>query len=125
MMEMTMHNRSILIVEDDPDIRGALAAFLESYGYPVVEAEHGQEALRCLQGETGFCLIVLDLFMPKMNGWAFRTEQVKEPRWASIPVLVISADSVAARRAVTPGVVAAMTKPVELERLLEVVSQHC
>jgi CheY-like chemotaxis protein len=63
--------------------------------------------------------------MPRMNGWAFRAEQMKDPRLAAIPVLVIGADPQAAKRALAPGVVAAMTKPVELERVLQVVAQHC
>jgi len=119
------HTGSILIVEDDPDVRGALAAFLETQGYPVVEAEHGREALRQLEAGNVVCLILLDLFMPEMSGWMFRAEQIKDSRWASIPVLVLTADSAAARRAVTPGIVGAMTKPVEFDRLLDVVRQHC
>jgi len=120
-----MHNDKILIVEDDPDVRGALAAVLEAEGYGVVEAENGREALDRLRNGTDFCLILLDLFMPEMNGWAFRTEQMQDPRLAAIPVVVISADSVAAKRAVSPGIVAAMTKPVEFGSLLDVVGQHC
>ena len=48
----------ILIVEDDSDVREALAAFLESEGYGVVEAEHGEVALRRLRTATRFCLIL-------------------------------------------------------------------
>jgi CheY-like chemotaxis protein len=116
---------SILIVEDDPDVRGALAAVLESEGYRVLEAGDGRQALRRLRDSTSICLILLDLFMPEMNGWEFRAEQMKDPELAAIPVLVISADSAAAKRAITPGVVAAMTKPVEFPSLLEVIGQHC
>jgi len=120
------HPCSILVVEDDPDVRGALAAVLENAGYSVVEAEHGRAALVQLRGATPVCLIVLDLFMPEMNGWEFRAEQMKDAKLAGIPVVVISADSVAAKRAASAGgVVAAMTKPVELDRLLEVIAQHC
>ena len=120
-----MHDDKILIVEDDPDVRGALAAVLEDQGYGVVEAENGRQALEQLRSGTEFCLILLDLFMPEMNGWAFRAEQMSDPRLASIPVVVISADSAAAKRAVSPGIVAAMTKPVEFGSLLDVVGQHC
>jgi len=116
---------SILVVEDDADVRGAVAAILEAHGYQVVQAENGRQALQHLRGSTPFCLILLDLFMPDMNGWEFRAEQMKDPALARIPVLVLTADSVAAKRAVTPGVVAAMTKPVEFDRLLQVVDQHC
>jgi CheY-like chemotaxis protein len=116
---------SILIVEDDADIRESLAAVLEAEGYRVVEAENGRVALEALRGGTRCCLIILDLFMPEMNGWTFRAEQAKDPRLADIPVVVISADSVAARRAAAMGVVAAMTKPIEFGRLLDIVGQHC
>ena len=120
-----MGREKILIVEDDDDVREALAAFLEGEGYEVAEAGDGAEALRQLRSGGEFCLIVLDLFMPVMNGWAFRAEQMNDPRLASIPVVVISADSAAAKRAVSPGIVAAMTKPVEFGSLLNVVGKHC
>ena len=115
----------ILIVEDDPDLRGALAAILEDAGYSIVEAEHGGEALAHLRSGMAFCLIVLDLFMPEMNGWAFRAEQTRDPQLAPIPVVVISADSKSAERAKALGVVTALTKPVDVDRLLQVLGQHC
>jgi CheY-like chemotaxis protein len=63
--------------------------------------------------------------MPVMDGWTFREEQTKDPRFAEIPVIVISADTAAARRALDTGVVAAMTKPVEYDPLLNLVAEHC
>src|SRR5262249_14051080 len=120
-----MHTDKILVVEDDPDVRGALVAVLEEKGYGVVEAENGRDALEHLRGGAGFCLILLDLFMPEVNGAAVRTEQMRAPRLALIPVVVISADSAAAKRAVSPGIVAAMTKPVEFGPLLDLIARHC
>jgi CheY-like chemotaxis protein len=121
-----MTSKSILVVEDDADVREAVAAVLESAGYRVVEAEHGRAALERLRDQGSIiCLILLDLFMPEMNGWAFRSAQMQDPALASIPVLVLSADSMAAQRAVTPGVIAALTKPVEFDQLLRLVAQHC
>jgi CheY-like chemotaxis protein len=118
--------KSILLVEDDPDVRDAVVALLEAAGYRVVAAEHGREALARLRTDaSAFCMILLDLFMPEMNGWTFRTEQMRDPALAGIPVLVLSADSHAAQRAITPGVVGAMTKPIEFDRLLEVIAKHC
>lgn len=116
---------TILIVEDDPDVRAALAAVLELQGYDVVVADNGRAALDVLRTGVDVCLILLDLFMPEMDGWAFRTEQMKDARIADVPVIVISADSVAARRAMDLGVVAAMTKPVEYEPLLDLLAEHC
>ena len=121
---MTAH--CVLVVDDDVDLRGALAAVLESHGYGVVEANHGREALDVLTRDPDrFCLIVLDLFMPEMDGWTFLAEQGKDSRLVDKPVLVVTADPIAARRAAARGVVAAMTKPVDFGRLLCAVRQHC
>jgi CheY-like chemotaxis protein len=122
---MTHTGRSVLIVEDDADVRGAVATILELHGYAVREANNGREALEQLANSDEVCLILLDLFMPEMNGWAFRTEQMKDPRLARIPVVVVSADPAAARRAVSPGVIAALTKPIEFGDLLELVDANC
>ena len=121
-----MHDgKSILIVEDDDDVRGALAAFLEGEGYSVVEAEHGRAALDQLHSPLSFCLILLDLFMPVMNGWAFRAEQQKDPQIAGIPVVLVTADRMATKHAADLGAVAEVVKPIEFERLLEHVSRYC
>jgi CheY-like chemotaxis protein len=72
-----------------------------------------------------FCLILLDLFMPVMNGWTFRSEQLRDPTLAAIPVVVISADTEAVRKAATLGAVAAMAKPLDFGRLLDTVARHC
>jgi len=114
----------ILVVEDDDDVREALVALLEAHGYRAIEADNGRKALERLQ-ESAVCLILLDLYMPEMNGWAFRAEQVKDARLANIPVVVVSADSAAARRAASPGVVAVINKPVEFAKLLHVLREYC
>ena len=115
----------VLIVEDDDDLRAVVATILQSEGYPVIEAEHGLAALEKLRAGADICLILLDLFMPAMNGWAFRQQQLSDPAIADIPVVVMTADADAARQASTLGVVASMTKPVDFERLLRVVDQYC
>ena len=122
-----MHHpdKSVLIVEDDADVRESLAAILEAEGYQVIEAENGAVALDQLRRSSPVCLILLDLFMPTMNGWAFRDEQLRDPTLAPIPVVVISADAAAARRAATLGVVSALTKPLDFDRLLQIVGEYC
>ena len=123
---MHLDGKRVMIVEDDYEARESLAAVLVSEGYAVAEAEHGQAALEQLRrSPTDFCLIVLDLFMPVMNGWAFRDAQVKDPTLAAIPVVVVTADATAARRASELGIAAAMTKPVDFDRLLAVVGEYC
>jgi DNA-binding response OmpR family regulator len=124
--QMTEHTsgKSVLIVEDDDDVRGALAAFLEAEGYRVREASDGAAALRELRaGSVG--LVLLDLWMPGMNGWEFRAEQVKDVTLADVPVVVITADQAAARRATALGVSGCMTKPIEFPELLAHVARYC
>jgi len=117
---------TVLLVEDDDDVRAAYAAYLEGAGYVVVEAADGREALQRLRTAPGnFCLILLDLFMPTMNGWAFRAEQLRDPKLASIPVVVVSADSAVARRAADLGAAGWVGKPIDFDRLLALVATHC
>ena len=122
---MEPRHGSVLIVDDEDDLRESLAAVLEAEGYSVIEADNGETALRRLEDPTAVCLILLDLFMPIMNGWTFRQRQLGNPDLAAIPVVVISADAAAARRATALGVVDAIAKPLDLDRLLQVVSRHC
>jgi CheY-like chemotaxis protein len=115
----------LLIVEDDFDIRDTLAQILEEEGYHVAGASNGQEALDMLGNAPPPRLILLDLMMPVMNGWQFRTEQLKDPKIASIPVVIISADAAVHEKVGSLGAVAVMKKPIQLERLLELVGQYC
>jgi CheY-like chemotaxis protein len=79
------------VVDDDPDIIDALADVLTGAGYEVVSAGHGGEALEYLRKHAAPALILLDLFMPVMNGWEFLQQFEKDPALAPIPVIVISA----------------------------------
>jgi CheY-like chemotaxis protein len=115
----------ILIVEDDDDIREALSQILELEGYAVRGAANGQEALNVIDKEPVPCLILLDLMMPIMDGWQFRDEQLKDPRAARVPVVVISADASVHQKAASLGAVSVLAKPISLDRLLRAVQSHC
>ena len=121
-----MHHASILLVEDDDDIRQAMTIFLEGAGYRVVEAKDGEEALRLLRASVSrFCLVLLDLFMPVKNGWEFRAEQVADPAIAHVPVVVVSADRNARQKADTLGALDYLVKPIDFDRLLGAVAEYC
>ena len=115
---------SVLIVEDDPDARDSLCALLETEGYRVRAAGHGEEALRMLRS-AGACIVVLDIFMPVMNGFEFLCEKSRDPALARLPVIVVSADATAVQQASHRGVAAALTKPVDHDRLLDLIRRHC
>lgn len=83
---------TILLVDDDMDIREALSETLEDFGYSVTTAAHGADALRRLRSMSSppSC-ILLDLMMPVMDGYEFLDERRKDPALVSIPVAVITA----------------------------------
>ena len=109
----------VLIVEDDNDLREALAESFRAEGYTVAEADHGQSAMKHLQESVLPRVILLDLMMPVMDGWGFRTAQLQDPLLASLPVIVITGDGRPAARAVAADEY--VTKPIDFDRLLTVV----
>lgn len=116
----------ILVVEDEADLRALIVGLLRSDGYDVVGASDGEEALRLLrERHLRPCLILLDLLMPRMDGWEFCAVQRRDPRLAGIPVVVVTgyAQDLASRPAL--GAVATLTKPFDLDKLLSVVGAHC
>ena len=117
------NGKTILVVDDDQDIRDTLTELLQEEGYAVVRASHGGEALCALRELPSPSLILLDLMMPVMDGWQFRTEQRKDPALASIPVVVISATG-KDEKVSALGAVQFLKKPIRLEQLLEAVARH-
>jgi CheY-like chemotaxis protein len=85
-------SKAILVVEDDADIRDSMEELLGDEGYQVVSAVHGLDALTRLRAAAELPgLILLDLMMPEMDGYAFRAEQLKDPKLSGIPVVLMSA----------------------------------
>ena len=112
-------DRPVLVVDDEPDVRDLLRTLLEMEGYRVVCAANGREALAHLAREPRAGLVLLDLAMPVMDGFGFRSEMLRDPRLADIPVIIVSAmrprdDPVAMLQPA-----AVVPKPVDAEALLE------
>jgi CheY-like chemotaxis protein len=116
--------RSILIVEDDRDLREALSEVLRDEGYSVAGAGDGQEALDRLRRDQRPSLILLDLTMPVMNGWQFRAEQRQDPLLSGIPVVILSAGDHLAEQMAPLGVHDYVHKPIELDELLRTVERY-
>ena len=112
-----------LVVEDDTSIRELLAELLESEGYSVSSAVNGLEGLKYLQTQGNPDLILIDLMMPVMDGYSFRTEQLKNNSWASIPTVVMSAEANAKEKMKNFNITAFLSKPVELDTILKTVAQ--
>src|SRR5579862_6320500 len=112
---------NILVVEDDEDAREAMVSLLQMKGYHAVGAGNGREALDYLDQALAPDLIILDLWMPVMDGWQFRSEQTRNPRLAHIPVIVVTALSDRADVDANEVII----KPVDVDRLLVKVDQYC
>ena len=116
----------ILVVDDDADIRTTVIEVLEDAGYEAHGAADGIEALAQLRDpEDKWCVVLLDLMMPNMDGRAFRAEQLQDPALSPIPVVIVSAMSDVAQAAEEMHVAAHMTKPITLADLVSVVDRFC
>lgn len=118
----------LLVVEDDEDIRSSLVQVLEEEGYDVAAAPNGRVALDALTGSERRLprLILLDMMMPVLDGSAFMEEQSRTPELANIPVLILSASSVAQNAPRPPNLATSLLKkPFTLERLLTTVRGLC
>jgi CheY-like chemotaxis protein len=115
-----MSSGAILLVDDDKDVRSALSELLREEGYSVETAPNGREALARLRaGSIHPAVILLDLMMPGMDGWDFRSEQMRDPRIASVPVVVVSASGFSHESIRTQFRPAAyVQKPIEKDVLL-------
>jgi CheY-like chemotaxis protein len=114
----------VLLVDDDPLGRESLSELLDAKGYSVLEAENGQTALEVLKKTPYFpCLIVLDLTMPVMDGREFLKLRAVDPILRDIPVVVVSGNMPSGEPLV--GIDAYLRNPVKVDRLIEVIDQHC
>ena len=115
--------RPVLIVEDDDELRQMMAQMLRLAGFQAATVANGREALDYLHKTAKPDVILLDLMMPVMDGWEFRRRQQADPTLATVPVIVLSAlDPV---RAASVDAVATLKKPLDFDRLLQLVRDHC
>jgi CheY-like chemotaxis protein len=120
---MSRQMQTILVVEDDAEIRELVAEVLIDAGYLVAEAANGQEALDYLRGGTAApSLILLDLMMPVLSGPELLEIMASDEKLASLPVVVISA---IAERGTAPGVRRFLKKPVSSAVLRKVAAEYC
>ena len=117
-------NHTILVVEDNVAMREALQAILESGGYQVLTAEHGKHALEVMQGRQPD-LILSDISMPEMDGFAFFDAVRAKPAWISIPFIFLTARG--ERKDIFLGKQVGaedyLVKPVQPEKIREIVGK--
>ena len=116
--------RSILLVDDDPDVRALLGEFLTGQGFVVHAARDGRHALQVLSHIEAPDVILLDYLMPVMNGSQFLARKRRNPRLRCIPVVIMSAWS-SVWSPTKLDAVEGLTKPLDLARVLTVVQHIC
>ncbi|HWE27520.1 MAG TPA: response regulator [Polyangia bacterium] len=113
---------TVLVIEDDHDVRVAVRSALEDEGYRVLSVTDGRCALEILErGAELPDLILLDLMLPVMDGWEFAARIRSVARWSRIPVAVMSAFD----RAPPPGIVTFLRKPVKRDALVQLTERYC
>ena len=117
--------KTILLVEDDVDLREIVADLLRDAGRHVVEAENGSVALDKLGLLERPCLILLDLVMPRMDGYEFLRRLNERPEVAEFPVLVVSATGDLDVAEQYTGVLGTLPKPFDVATLLSWVNALC
>jgi two-component system response regulator MprA len=115
----------VMVVEDESDARDAMVELIEQEGVSAVGARHGQEAMDLLRAGRRPSLILLDLKMPVMDGWAFCEALGADERFASIPVAILTASAIYESLPHRRNGAGLFTKPVDFQRLLALVRRFC
>jgi len=119
--EEDKRRRTILVVEDEQEVREALLETLAEEGYGVTAVRNGVEAIKVLTyGHRLPDLILLDLMMPVMDGWEFQRKMEKHLKWKDIPIIIYSANTKIKPVKAT----LVLAKPCTLEQLVAAISAH-
>ena len=111
---------TVLVVDDDVDLRETLCDALEMAGHRTVPARHGEEALAILRSGRAVDLLILDLMMPVMTGWQLRERMLADPVLARIPVIVMTAAADLSRTPIVADAV--LAKPIALAKILAAIA---
>lgn len=121
----TKRTGSVLIVEDDTNVRQALARTLQLSGFSVIESSSGSGGIDVLRDQPQIAMVLLDLNMSPMDGRAFRKLQLADPALAAIPTVVLTGAPLADVDDATLQADDYLLKPVGREHLVSVVSAYC
>ena len=122
MIVVAAAQRVVLVVEDEPPIREVIADVLRERGFEVLPAANGAEALDLLDTVRPD-VMVLDLLMPVMHGWAFMESYIEKTDGHPIPIVVVSVNPVLPRSFDRLGVRRVVSKPFDVDALVDAVEQ--
>jgi CheY-like chemotaxis protein len=118
-----MHRCSVLIVDDDAEVREMVRLALTADRYRTATAGNGRDALDYLRSTTDTCVILLNLMMPAMDGAQFRAAQLRDRSLAWIPIVVISGTVDGGQQARALGAKWFVRKPIDLDQVRQAL-QH-
>jgi CheY-like chemotaxis protein len=115
-----LHNRKVLVVDDDARNIFALATLLENHEMEVITATNGRQAIELIQGTDDLNVVLMDIMMPEMDGYQTMREIRKDPRFRSLPILALTAKAMKGDRekCLEAGASDYIAKPVNTEQLL-------
>lgn len=109
--------KRVLVVDDDPDIRHLISFQMKMFQFEPVEACNGRAALKLIEENNNFDLVITDASMPEMDGFGLAGALRSRPEWARVPILMVtSLDEMAAERASNVGVNETMGKPLDRKK---------
>ena len=123
-MTTRQKTRSVLVIEDEAEIRNFAFRVLELEGYRVLKADNGNDGLKMVKSSRELAMVLLDLRLPGRDGWGVLQEMKKDPRLSGIPVVVFSALAATwqKKKAISMGAASYLTKPVDAASLKKAVS---
>lgn len=123
-MAKKRETKTVLIIEDETNVRHFASRTLELEGYHILQAEDGKEGMRLMK-EGRVSLVLLDLRLPKRNGWAVLVRMKSEPELSAIPVIVFTASAGVPQRerALSMGAADYLVKPLSAASLKEAIAR--
>jgi CheY-like chemotaxis protein len=115
----------VLLVENETDLRDAIALIIRQHGYHVETAQDGKDALVTIANLGRPAVILLNLQMSGMDGWELREQVRQRPDLTDVPFVLISGSAHIAAEAQRLQAVDYFQKPIHFPRLLQVLSKHC
>ena len=114
------HVASVMLVDDDEEIRDTITGVLEAEGYTVIGVENGRKALDLLEKKKRPCVVLLDLQMPVMSGWDFLKAVNGMREMEGLPIVVVTSYSEKA-----DGARRTIKKPLDVKQLISAVAEFC
>ncbi|MEU8351093.1 ATP-binding protein, partial [Streptomyces sp. NPDC048845] len=123
--ESHFHGEKVLIVDDDIRNVFALTSVLEQHGLSVLYAENGREGIEVLEQHDDVVVVLMDIMMPEMDGYATTAAIRRMPQFAGLPIIALTAKAMKGDRekSIQAGASDYVTKPVDTDHLLAVMNQ--